>query len=468
VLNRQIYLPRGKTLGGSSSTNAMAYVRGNAADYDEWAALGATGWSHSEILKYFKKSEHNEQITNDLHGKNGPLHVSYATRYATPLRDAFIDACVEKGHPHNDDINGASQTGVGRFQFTIKDGVRWSTATAFLKPVMARPNLTVITNAHTKQILIENDKAIGIEYFTGKTTTQKAYASREVILSAGAFASPQLLMVSGVGDPNELGKHGIALKKELVGVGKNLQDHLFSAVSCLSTEQVGVNHALKPLNQLGALMQYLLTKKGVLTISPLEAVAFLKITDSPDPVDFQFHFAPMHLGEEPGKVDPYDLDTYSREDGYIILPTLLKPKSSGYVGLNSADSRDMPLIDPRFLSDEADALTLLKGAKKAMEVMEAKAFEPWQKRLITPPNPLSDDEIDLFNRQILETVYHPVGTCKMGTDEAAVVNPQLQVRGIENLRVIDASVMPRIVSGNTNAATIMIGEKGAAMILGED
>jgi choline dehydrogenase len=463
VLNRKIYLPRGKTLGGSSSTNAMAYVRGNRADYDEWAAMGNEGWAYESVLPYFTKSENNEQINNRYHGKGGPLNVTYAQVYRTPVADAFVKACAENGIPENHDCNGAEQIGAGLLQFTIKEQKRCSTAAAFLRPILHRPNLKIITRAHTKRILIENDRAVGVEFLTGKNTTEKAYAEKEVILSAGAFNSPQLLMLSGIGAKEELTCHGIEVKKELPGVGKNLQDHLFTGVSALSTVPTA-NNALKPLNQLKGLAQYLLFKKGPLTISPLEAVAFMKINDGTDPVDLQFHFAPVHFGND-GKADFYNPDTFPHVSGYTVLPTLIKPKSVGYVGIRSANPLDAPVIDPRFLSAEEDLHTLLKGTKKALEIMGATAFASCRKEIILPLHRSSDDELILHIRTVLETVYHPVGTCKMGTDEMAVVDSQLRVKGIEGLRVADASIMPRIIAGNTNATCIMIGEKAAHMIL---
>jgi choline dehydrogenase len=464
VLDRKIYLPRGKTLGGSSSTNAMAYVRGNKEDYNDWAKLGNKGWGYDDILPYFKKSEHNEQITNKYHGNDGLLNVTFAKGFDTPFSDAFVQACVQSGIPENNDYNGEKQHGSGRFQFTIKDVKRHSAVDAFLKPVMKRPNLTVITNATAKQILIENDRAVGVEYYVGKTNTEKVFAKKEVILSAGAFASPQLLMLSGVGDADELKKHNIECKKNLAGVGKNLQDHLFSGVSALANQQLGQNHHLKPLNQLKGLLQYLLTKKGVFTISPLESFVFGMTDDSPDRVNYQFHFASLQIGDD-YKPDFYDVNTFPLTDGFTILPTLLRPESRGYVTLGSNNAFDAPIIQPNFLEAEQDQITLLKAAKKAIEVIQAPAFDQYRKAQITPPDMSSDDAIMLHLKKQLETVYHPVGTCKMGNDEMAVVDDQLRVKGIEGLRVIDASIMPTIVSGNTNAAVYMIAEKGAEMIL---
>ncbi|GAA4416805.1 choline dehydrogenase [Nibrella viscosa] len=470
---RRLYQPRGKTLGGCSSTNAMAYVRGNREDYNDWARLGNAGWSYEEVLPYFIRSEHNEQfdqLDTRYHGQGGPLNVTYATRFRTPLANAFVEACKQTGIPENHDMNGAEQEGAGYFQFTIKDGRRHSTASAFLKPVLHRTNLTIVTHAHTRQVLLENDRAVGVEFLTGKNTTEKAYANREVILSAGSFQSPQLLMLSGIGPADSLRRHSIAVKRELPGVGQNLQDHLFTGVNSLCKQLVGTNHYLKPWEQTKALMQYFLYRRGPLTISPLEANAFLRTDDSPgqarpDRVDLQFQFAPIHNGHD-YSVDMYDLNTYPRTDGYIILPTLLRPKSVGNVDLRSANPLDAPVIQPNFLTVEEDRRLLIKGTRQALDVMQAAAFQPYCERIQTPPDRSSDEAIWQHIARQVETVYHPVGTCKMGSDEMAVVDAELRVHGIVGLRVADASIMPVIVSGNTNAAVIMIGEKAADLVQG--
>ncbi|MBB2147044.1 choline dehydrogenase [Pedobacter sp. LMG 31464] len=465
ALGRKIYLPRGKVLGGCSSTNAMAYVRGDKHDYNDWAALGNKGWSYDEVLPYFKKSEHNEDIHNTYHGQNGELNVSFAKQFKTPFATAFVNACQEVGFAKNDDYNGENIEGAGFFQFNIKNGKRNSAAVVFLKPALSRSNLTVLTHTHTKKVIVKNGKAIGIEILTGKNATQEIFANKEVILSAGAFASPQLLMLSGIGDKEELNRFGIECMQHLPGVGKNLQDHLFFAVSALATVKEGQNHHIKPLNQVLDIANYLLFKKGALTIGPLEAVAFGSTSINPDRVDYQFQFTAAHVGGE-YLTDVYNLKSFPvNEDGFTILPTLLRPKSRGYLTLRSNNPLDFPVIQPNFLSDEHDKKVMVEAAKKAIEVLQAQAFSPYRKQIICPPDFSSDEAILLHIQKIMETVYHPVGTCKMGNDEMAVVDEQLRVKGISNLRVVDASIMPTIVSGNTNAPVYMIAEKAADMIL---
>jgi choline dehydrogenase len=464
VNDRKIFLPRGKTLGGSSSTNAMAYVRGNKRDYDTWAQLGNEGWGSANVLPYFMKSEHNEQISEvnpAYHGQNGPLHVTYAQKYRTPVASAFVESCTQVGIPENHDFNGAEQEGAGYFQFTIKNQQRHSAAAAFLKPILARPNLTVITGAVVQQIIIENDRATGVLFSKDKKAVQTAKAKREVIVSAGSFLSPQLLMLSGIGDADELKNLGIALKKELPGVGKNLQDHLFCPISATTTVKTS-NDALKPLNQLKYLLEYGLFKTGPMTISPLEANAFTYVFKDNLQPDLQLHFAPIYGTND---TDIHRADTIPFESGFSILPTLLKPKSRGYVTLRSTNPYDAPIIQPNFLTEEYDLKILVEGTKLALEIAHSKGLGDVMKRFEVPSDVSSDDALAQHIKNRVETVYHPAGTCKMGKDEMAVVDARLRVHGIEGLRVIDCSIMPEVVSGNTNAPTIMIAEKGADMIL---
>lgn len=460
--NRKIYLPRGKTLGGCSSTNAMVYVRGNKADYDHWASLGNEGWSYDEVLPFFKKSECNQVFNDEYHSQQGLLNVDFQEGYPSLFADAFLEACQEKGIPLNKDYNGKNQAGAGLFQFTIKKGERHSTAAVFLRPAMKRQNLQVITQAHCKKVLIEESRAVGVEFLQNSKFSTKVFANKEVILSAGAFQSPQLLMLSGIGSAEELKNWGIEVKKNLPGTGKNLQDHLIVLVSSLSTLQLGLNHHLKLGNRLRDALRYYFHRKGVLTCSILEAVAFLSVNGSAHP-NFQFHFSPIQLGSD-YSTDIYNINTFPKKDGYSIAATLLNPKSRGFVGLRSGNPLDAPLIQPNFFSHKEDLETVFWGMKKALEVMKANAFTPLRKS-INFPQDQSDQGIIEHIKKSVETVYHPAGTCKMGSDEMAVVNDKLQVHGIRGLRVVDASIMPTVVSGNTNAPTIMIAEKAADMIL---
>ncbi len=465
LLNRRLYLPRGKVLGGSSATNAMAYVRGNHQDYDDWAASGNRGWSYAEVLPYFLRHEHNADIHNEYHSQDGTLNVEFPHRFRSPFADAFVNACVEKGFARNDDYNGAKQEGAGLFQFTIKGGKRHSAYTAFLQPVLSRKNLTVRTRMPVRQILLENGRATGVLAGPGQRPPTTFLAKREVILSAGAFASPQLLLLSGIGNREALAEHGIELRHDLPGVGENLQDHLFVPIGAYAHQQEGQNHYSRPWDMFKASLNYYLFGKGVFNSSPLEAVAFGSTSLSPGRVDYQFHFSAFHVGEG------YDSDFHNYrtfptdQDGFTILPSLLRPASRGTLKLRSANYQDFPVIQPNFLSAPTDRQVLIEACRKAIEVLEAEAFRPFLKKRFSPPDTSSDAAILRHIQQQVETIYHPVGTCKMGHDEMAVVDDELRVHGLAGLRVIDASIMPTIVSGNTNGPVYMIAEKGAAMVL---
>lgn len=458
VGNRKIYLPRGKVLGGSSSTNAMAYVRGSKYDFDDWAALGNKGWSYNDLLPYFSKSEHNKDFQNQYHGQNGPLHVQLGES-PSALSPLFIKACVDTGIPHQPDYNGEEQLGCQMLQFTIKNGKRQSAATAFLKPILHRTNLNVLTNAQVTKIIIEDQKAVAVEYIH-HGRKHRIQANKEIILSAGAFQSPQILMLSGIGHAKELTKLNIPVVHHLPGVGQNLQDHVWSGVSGLSDLPSG-NQLLKPWPKIKAILEYLIKRTGPLCNSPLEANAFWSTTGGHRP-DIQFHFVPLSIAPD-YSTDIYDLKTYRTQDGFGLLSILLKPKSRGYVGLRSADPFAAPLIQPNFLAHPDDQAVLLKGMRKAIQIVQTSAFSTNCKIEV----PVNDSDDTLLNHVVksLETLYHPVGTCKMGQDHLAVVDDSLNVHGIKGLRVADASIMPEITSGNTNAATIMIGEKAADMIL---
>ena len=465
VSNRKIYLPRGKTLGGSSSTNAMAYVRGNAADYDGWAELGNLGWSYKDLLPYFKRSENHEQfdsMDSGYHSRSGELGVTLPIRFQTPYVEGFIDACAAIGIPANIDYNGAIQEGASLVQSTIKNGKRVSGATAFLKPVLDRKNLTAISNAFVEKIIFDGKKAVGVQYKKGVKTIQ-VKAQKEIILSAGAYQSPQLLMLSGIGEASELKKHGIDCVHESKGVGKNLQDHLFYPICAQSKTQEGINHYISPLKQLKAAWNYFVHKKGVFCTSPLEGMAFFDLDQKGGKVNFQLHFSPISIRNDYG-YDAYDLYDYPRVDGFTILPTLLHPKSRGTVNLSSSNPKEAPIIQPNFLKEKEDLDQLVKGGKLVFKIMEEQALKNYTKVNGLPYNRSSEDLLIEHIKKTLETVYHPVGTCKMGNDEMAVVDHTLKVHGVKNLRVVDASIMPKIVSGNTNAPVFMIAEKAADMI----
>lgn len=466
VLNRKIYLPRGKTLGGSSSTNAMAYVRGNPSDYNYWAKLGNTGWSFKELLPYFKRSENHAQIDvldSHFHANTGELGVTLPTKFQTPFVNDFIEACAALGIPKNPDYNGESQVGAGLVQSTIKNGKRQSGATAFLKPALKRNNLKTITYARVDKILFQDKKAQGVQYEKGGKKFQ-VKAKKEIILSAGAFKSPQLLLLSGIGKESELKKHGIDCVHELIGVGENLQDHLFYPISALSKTQEGINHFISPLSQINAAWNYFIHRKGVFCNSPLEGMAFFDLDLIGKEVNFQLHFSPINIGSQYG-YDAYDLYDYPRKDGFTILPTLLHPKSRGTVSLASSDPSKPPVIQPNFLKEKEDLEQLIKGGKLVFKIMEEEAMKKHIKENGLPYNRKSDDLLVEHIKKTLETVYHPVGSCKMGSDSMAVVDASLKVHGVRNLRVVDASIMPKIVSGNTNAPVFMIAEKAADLIL---
>lgn len=461
LMNRKLYVPRGKTLGGSSATNAMAYVRGNPQDYDEWAALGNDGWDYDSVLPYFKKSETHAQFGEPYHGENGPLHIGLS-KQPSLLAPVFVQTCENCGIPSNTDYNGAEQAGSGLLQFTIRKNRRHSAADAFLKPVMRRPNLTVRTNARVSAILIEDGRAAGVEVLSGQSHAERINCRKEVILSAGAIHSPQLLMLSGIGDPGELKKQGIDIKQALPGVGRNLQDHVWTGVSTPSILQTG-NSLLKPMNRWKALAQYFLFRSGPLTNSPIEANAFFSSAPENKRPDLQLHFAPIGISAD-YSTDIYRMDTFPLQDGFSIMSVLIRPESRGYVGLRSAKPTDPPVIQPNLLSEGKDWYLLKLALQKAIEIMQSDPLKAYAAGDLSFPADISDAGLDTHIRKTAETLYHPVGTCKMGTDPGAVVDPDLRVKGIPNLRVIDASVMPSIVSGNTNAAVIMIGEKGADLV----
>jgi choline dehydrogenase len=456
--NRRLYWPRGRGWGGSSSINGMIYIRGHARDYDHWRQMGCEGWSFADVLPYFKRAECNENGGDDFHGQEGPLHVSNG-RSANPLFRTFVQAGVEAGHPATGDFNGAQQEGFGPYQMTIHNGRRWSAASAYLTPVIARPNLTVESNAQVSRILFEGKRTVGVEFVQAKQKRQ-ARASREVILSGGAVNTPQVLQLSGIGDGDVLRPFDIAVVEDLKGVGKNLQDHLDCSIQYESSQPITLYSQANPLAAMKTGLQYMLFKKGLATGQGLESGAFLKSRPDLETPDLQFHFIAALMNDH----------TRKRADrhGFMAHVCQLRPQSKGYVSLKSADPLMAPLIQPNYLEAEEDRRALREGTKLAREIFAQEAFDPYRGPELMPGAHIQkDDAIDAWIRKTAETIYHPVGTAKMGKDSESVVDPQLRVYGVEGLRVVDASVMPALVSGNTNAPTIMIAEKAADMILGK-
>lgn len=464
--NRRITWPRGKTLGGTSSLNGMIYIRGHARDYDLWRQRGLAGWSYADVLPYFKRAEGNERGADAFHGGSGPLNVTEA-HHDNPLFDAFVAAGAEAGHPVNPDFNGAEQEGFGRYQFTIRNARRWSTAAAYLRPALSRPNLTVETGALTQRIAIAEGRAEGVVYRQGGRVIT-AYAAREVVLAAGAVNSPQVLMLSGIGDGDHLRHHGIAPVVDLPEVGRNLQDHSNIHTVHPATVKTLTDDLTRIERGAFEVARAVLLRSGPAAGFPLEGGAFIRTAPELEMPDVQFHFSAgnlMALIRQPFSAPTTD---HTRPDAFMCHACLLRPESRGEITLRSADPAAAPAIQPNYLSTERDRTTLREAFKAMRHVMTRPALARYSTGEIWPgPGVASDDAIDAFVRSAASTVYHPAGSCRMGADDDAVVDETLKVRGVDGLRVVDASVMPTLIGGNTNAPTVMIAEKASDMILGQ-
>ncbi len=456
INHRSLQWPRGKVLGGSSSLNGLLYVRGQAEDYDHWEHLGNKGWSYKDVLPYFKKSEDQSRGADKYHGVGGLLKVS-DLRLRRPIADHFITASQQIGIPLNPDYNGETQEGVGYFQQTAHKGFRWSTARGFLRPAMRRNNVTLKTKAHTLGVVFDGTRATGVEYLH-KGKKRQAMAAKEVILSAGAIGSPQILQLSGVGPESLLKKHGIPIVKALEGVGKNLQDHLQIRLVFKTSERTLNDELNSYFKQFKVGLQYVLTRTGPLTLAASQVAVFTKSNEQKERPDIQFHMQPLSADKPGDGVHPFSAFTAS--------VCQLRPKSRGYVEIQSSDPLEYPTIQPNYLSHEQDRQVAIDSVKVARRIAEAPALaEHILDEYVPGRQYQTDEELLDVARQYSQTIYHPVGTCKMGSDDLAVVNDRLQVHGIDGLRVVDASIMPEIVSGNTNAPAIMIAEKAADMVL---
>ncbi|UYN97038.1 MAG: choline dehydrogenase [Enhydrobacter sp.] len=453
--DRRMYWPRGKTLGGSSSINAMLYVRGHAWDYDHWRQLGNEGWSYRDVLPFFRKAENNERGADEFHGTGGPLNVANQTDPAK-LNEAFLRACEQAGHKRLEDFNGAEQEGVGYYQVTQRDQERWSAASAYLRPAVERNrnNVHVVTDALVERIILDKNRAMGVRYVVGGRD-EVARCEREILLCGGAVNSPHLLLLSGIGPADHLKSLGLRVWHDLPGVGGNLQDHLDAAILQFCKTRDTYDRA----NKLWSLWQYRRHKKGPGTSPIAESGGFLSTHDGLAAPDTQLHFLPV-LVVDHGR-------TRLKKNGYSLHVCALRPESRGTIRLASTDPRQHPLIDANYLAERRDLQTLMDGVKMGREIFAQSGFDPYRAEEYAPGTAVrSDSELEQWIRAKCETIYHPVGTCKMGpaTDRLAVVDNQCRVHGLEGLRVVDASVMPTLIGGNTNAPTMMIAERVAAFM----
>jgi len=456
---RRLHCPRGRVLGGSSSINGMAYVRGNALDYDGWAEGGAPGWSYAEVLPYFRKAESFAGGGDDYRGASGPLNTSRGTM-ANPLYGAFIEAGEQAGYGRTADMNGYRQEGFGPMDMTVHRGRRWSTANAYLKPAMGRANLAVAKNALATRLLLDGRRARGVEYRQG-AALRTAHARREIILSGGPINAPQLLMLSGIGPAGPLQEHGIEVVHDLPGVGGNLQDHLELYLQQACTQPITLHSATGLLGMALIGMRWIAFRSGLGATNHFESGGFIRSRPGVRWPDIQYHFLPLAAS--------YDMKDRVRCHGYQAHAGPMRSKSRGAVRLASADPRDAPQVLFNYMSHDDDWAEMRACVRLTREIFAQPAFDPYRGDELAPGEAVqSDDEIDGFVRATVQSAYHPCGTCKMGTDPMAVVDPQNRVHGMEGLRVVDSSIMPAIVTGNLNAPTIMIAEKAADAIRGRD
>jgi len=464
--NRKIFWPRGKVLGGSSAINGMVYTRGTAMDYDGWAQMGMPEWSFDKVLPAFRRSESYNGKPSEFHGTDGPLPISRPNT-PNPLFDAFVEAGQQAGHPYNADFNGSSQEGVGRYDFTTFKGERWSAARAFLSPIRSRKNLVIQTQARLLRIIFEKQKAVGVEVSV-KGTKSTFYADRDVILSCGTVNSPAALMTSGIGDADALRPLGIPVVQDLKGVGHNLQDHLLARVEHACLEPVTLYDTLRGDRAARALLEAMIFKKGPASSFPLEGGAFLKSDPALDEPDLQSHFLPG-LSTAALRL-PFIKRPKTKYEGHGFFANVyqLRPYSTGQISIRSADPLAAPVIRPNYFSDPEDLRVLREGVKSLRRIFAQPAFDRYR-GIELAPGPLvqTDTEIEAWLRATADTVFHPVGSCKMGNDPMAVVDQNLKVHGIDNLRIVDASIMPRMPSSNTHAPTMMIAERASDLILGE-
>lgn len=449
---RRLYWPRGKVLGGCSSINAMIYQRGNPRDYDTWAELGNPGWSYREVLPYFKRLEHFEPGASEYHATGGPVNVT-TPRSLNPISQALLQASQQVGLPLNDDHNGARQEGFGVYHLTQKRGQRWSAATAYLKPNLRRPNLRVETQALATRLLFDNRRCTGVRYEQGGQRLE-AHATREVILCGGAVNSPQLLLLSGIGEPAHLRELDVPVVHALPGVGQNLRDHLVFVLNFHCKQPISLASA----ESLGSFASYLLLKRGPLTSNVAEVGGFHKVLPHSPVPDLQLHCGPAHFVNH-GFDSP-------KSHGFCIGVTLVHTRSTGFLRLRSLDPHAPPLLQPNYLTHEDDLRILLEGSRLGRRIASAPAMAPYLESEYLPgPQVQTEEQLAEAIRQQVQTIYHPVGTCKMGSDPLAVVDPQLRVHGVQGLRVADASIMPTLINANTNIPAMMIGEKAADLLL---